>query len=61
MQNKENMKKVSLLLLILSVIVIVVALYYPEQPKQQPYLISCAVSTDYNGKTVYLIDKNSDE
>lgn len=61
MQNKENMKKVSLLLLILSVIVIVVALYYPAQPKQQPYLISCAVSNDYNGKTVYLFDKNSDE
>lgn len=27
----------------------------------QDYLISCVVSGDYNGKTVYLVDKNSEE
>lgn len=55
------MKKVSLLLLTLSVIVIVAALYYPEQPQFKGYFISCVVSEEYNGKNVYLIDKNTDE
>ena len=59
--KSENMKKVSLLLLTLSVVVIAVALFYPKRPQVQPYQISCAVSNDYNGKAVYLIDKNSDE
>ena len=54
------MKKVSLFLLISSVAVILAALYYPEE---QPldYVISCTVSDDYNGKSVYLIDKNTEE
>ena len=60
------MKKVSLLLLILSIIVIVGALFYPESVEgnediTSSYTISCVVSGNYNGKTVYLFDKNSEE
>lgn len=55
------MKKVSLSLLILSIIVIVVALYFPEQQQLKGYFISCVVSEEYNGETVYLIDKNTEE
>lgn len=54
------MKKVSLLLLLLSVAVILAALYYPEEQPQN-YVISCAVSEEYNGKNAYLVDKNTDE
>ena len=60
------MKKVSLLLLLLSIIVIVAALFYPESVEENKnitssYTISCVVSGNYNGKTVYLFDKNSEE
>ena len=60
------MKKVSLLLLLLSIIVIVGALFYPESVEENEgitsnYTISCVVSGNYNGKTVYLFDKNSEE
>ena len=60
------MKKISLLLLILSIIVIVGALFYPEQVAENEdvssnYTISCVVDSSYNGKTVYLFDKNSEE
>lgn len=60
------MKKISLLLLILSIIVIVGALFYPEPVKENEdvssnYTISCVVDSSYNGKTVYLFDKNSEE
>ena len=60
------MKKISLLLLILSVIVILGALFYPEQVAETEnvpsgYTISCMVDSSYNGKTVYLFDKNSEE
>ena len=60
MQNQEAMKKVSLLLFVLSVVVAVAAYFYPEKPQLHKYLISCTVSDAYNGKTVYLMDKNSE-
>ena len=54
------MKKVSLLLFVISVVVAAVAFFYPEKPQLHKYLISCTVSDVYNGKTVYLMDKNSE-
>ena len=55
------MKKVSLSLLVLSIIVVLAALYNPEEPQAHAYSISCEVSEAYNGKSAYLVDKNTDE